>query len=377
MSQINRRSFIKTVSTGATMLGIANLSQANFIEDFSVVKNKLPRWRGFNILKFFRSFFYDGFNPLPYDDVEQDFKWISDWGFDFVRLPLSYPYYVNFNSYGSRPMTAEESVNFNEEAIETIEQVVYLAHKYKLHVSLNLHRAPGYCINNENTKEPFNLWTDETALQAFCAHWEMWAKRFKNVSPELLSFDLVNEPRVPGDIYRKIAIASLEAIHRHNPKRIVIADGNNGGKIVIPELTDLNISQSCRAYEPGKLTHFRNPWGGDIHDTEIPVWPGLIDGKEYNKKIMEEYYRPWIDLVKQGVGVHCGECGCYNRTPHDVFLAWFTDILDILTPNGIGWAMWNFRGSFGVLDSGLKDVVYENWHGHQLDSKLLTLLQKH
>jgi len=93
--------------------------------------------------------------------------------------------------------------------------------------------------------------------------------------------------------------------------------------------------------------------------------------------VLEDFYRPWTDLVKQGVGVHCGECGCYNETPHDVFLAWFEDMLQILTSHQIGWALWNFRGDFGVLDSGRKDVTYEAWHGHQLDRKLLNLLQKY
>jgi hypothetical protein len=74
--------------------------------------------------------------------------------------------------------------------------------------------------------------------------------------------------------------------------------------------------------------------------------------------------------------VHCGEAGCYNRTPHEVFLAWFSDVLDILTGHGIGYALWNFRGSFGILDSGRKDVAYEDWNGHKLDRKLLDLLKK-
>ena len=42
-------------------------------------------------------------------------------------------------------------------------------------------------------------------------------------------------------------------------------------------------------------------------------------------------------------------------------------MLEILTGHGIGYALWNFRGSFGLLDSGRKDVEYEDWHGHQLD----------
>lgn len=372
---INRRTFIKTTvktaSAGVAMLGMRNISLAGTPE-ITPIQNKLPRWRGFNFLNFFRPLLYDGFEPYPFDSTEQDFKWMADWGFDFVRLPMSYLYYVNYNTYGNKPITPEQTVSFNEEAIENIEKLIYLAHKYKLHVNLNLHRAPGFCINSERIAEPFNLWRDEEAQQAFYAHWEMWAKRFKDVSTKLLSFDLVNEPAGPVEAYRKIAVGCLEVIHRHNPGRLVIADGKNGGGTAIPEFKDLNIGQSCRGYHPGKISHFRNPWSGNINDPQLPVWNGVQD-----RKMMEDYYQPWIDLVNQGVGVHCGECGCYNKTPHDVFLAWFTDILDILTTNNIGWAMWNFRGSFGVVDSGRKDVEYKNWHGHKLDEKLLTILQKY
>ena len=42
-----------------------------------------------------------------------------------------------------------------------------------------------------------------------------------------------------------------------------------------------------------------------------------------------------------------------------------------------GWALWNFRGSFGILDSGREDIRYEDWHGHKLDRQLLELLRKH
>ncbi|MCL2348634.1 MAG: hypothetical protein FWC50_10295, partial [Planctomycetaceae bacterium] len=86
---------------------------------------------------------------------------------------------------------------------------------------------------------------------------------------------------------------------------------------------------------------------------------------------------PWGELVKQGIGVHCGEAGCYNRTPHNVMLAWLNDTLDILTKYDIGYAVWEFRGSFGILDSQRKDVVYEDYHGRQLDRKMLDVLQKY
>jgi len=90
----------------------------------------------------------------------------------------------------------------------------------------------------------------------------------------------------------------------------------------------------------------------------------------------EARYKPWGELARKGIGVHCGEVGCYNKTPYDVFLRWFADVLEILTGHDIGYALWNFRGSFGVLDSKRTDCKYEDWHGHQLDRQLLDVLQR-
>ena len=374
MEPINRRTFIKTTSASAALLGINGFSDLASTEahaaNIKAARNKLPRWRGFNLLPFFRPISYDGFDPWPLDGMEQYLKWIVDWGFDFVRIPISYHYYIRHNWYGNRPVTPEEAITFNEEAIENIENLIYLALRHKLHVNLNLHRAPGFCINPECIQEPFDLWNDVAAQQAFCLHWEMWAKRFKDVSTDQLSFNLVNEPITDkADTYRKLTIDCLEAIRRYNPKRMVIADGLNF--TIAPNLEDQDVFQSCRGYHPGKISHFRNPWSGNINDSVLPVWT-----KE-DRKILEEHYRPWIELKNRGIGVHCGECGCYNKTPHHVFLAWLSDVLDILTENEIGWALWNFRGSFGMLDSGRKDIAYEDFYGHKLDRKLLTLIQKH
>jgi endoglucanase len=38
--------------------------------------------------------------------------------------------------------------------------------------------------------------------------------------------------------------------------------------------------------------------------------------------------------------------------------------------------MWNFRGAFGVLDSGRADVAYEDFRGRKLDRKMLDLLRE-
>jgi len=57
--------------------------------------------------------------------------------------------------------------------------------------------------------------------------------------------------------------------------------------------------------------------------------------------------------------------------------AWFNDVADILSSNKIGFAVWNFTGDFGVIDSARTDVAYEDWQGHKLDRKFLELLKKY
>ena len=84
---------------------------------------------------------------------------------------------------------------------------------------------------------------------------------------------------------------------------------------------------------------------------------------------------PWKELEDRGVGVMVGEFGSHNRTPHDVVLRWMRDCLANWKDAGWGWALWNFRGSFGILDSGRSDVAYESWRGHKLDRAMLEVLQ--
>nr|WKN40326.1 cellulase family glycosylhydrolase [Tunicatimonas sp. TK19036] len=406
---MSRRDFVKASSLSAVGIGLTGTSA--LAANTQRVKNKIPQWKGFNLLDFFSP---DPAHARP-ATTEEYFRWISDWGFDFVRIPMAYPSYLDIDR--TKNITPDEVYNIDERAVDNIDRLVTMAHKHGLHVSLNLHRAPGYCVN-AGFYEPYNLWTDPEALEAFCYHWEMWAKRYKNISSDKISFDLVNEPSmradmndqhslrstVPGDVYRKVAKAASEAIRKYNPDHLVIADGNDVGKSVIPEITDLNIAQSCRGYYPGLISHYKAPWANKDPDSlPEPTWPAKINvqpvlvnepqkykeedlspevgpnGERYlvlGRQKLEEYYQPWVELVNSGVGVHCGECGCWNKTPHNVFLAWFGDVLDILSTHGIGFAIWEFAGSFGVLDSEREDVDYEDWYGHKLDRKMLDLLTR-
>ena len=196
-----------------------------------------------------------------------------------------------------------------------------------------------------------------------------------------MSFNLVNEPGHLNDTmsradHERVMRDTIHAAREIDPERLILLDGLSYGTEPCPELADTTAAQSCRAYAPMKLTHYK-AWWVKGEDWPEPTWPLVeADGQRWDRARLEEFYRPWIDLATRGVGVHCGEGGALSYTPHDVFLAWLRDVLEILTAAGIGLALWNFRGSFGVMDSRREDVDYEDFHGHRLDRKLLDLLQE-
>jgi len=356
-----RRDFLKIVAAGAASTAVPGFAQEPQKKEKAgnePVQKMLPRWRGFNLLDMFTM-------RSKGDFREDDFRWMRDWGFDFVRLPMCYRLWIEDG----------DDYKLHEPMLEKLDRAVDLAGKYGLHVSLNFHRGPGYSVNSEFA-EPHNLWKDAEPLKAFCFHWQMMAKRYSGISKDLLSFDLINEPPSIGNLmsradHERVVRTTVAAIRQINPDRIIIADGMSWGNDPMPELVDLRIGQSTRAYQPMFISHYGASWV-DSKNYPEPAWPG----NGWDRKRMEEHYQKWADLAKMGAGVHCGEGGAYNRTPHKVVLAWLRDVLEILTAHGIGLSVWNLRGSFGIVDSGRTDVKYEDFHGYKLDRKLLELLQE-
>ncbi len=65
--------------------------------------------------------------------TEDDLRWMTDWGFDFVRLPIAYPRYLKFDR--SKQITKDDFYRIDEKVVGEIEQLVFMAQKYNLHVS--------------------------------------------------------------------------------------------------------------------------------------------------------------------------------------------------------------------------------------------------
>jgi endoglucanase len=393
----SRREFVKAAAVGASVLTVAARGNAN-----AAPKNVLPRWRGFNL-------------PGRMADIpEDDFRMIRDFGFDWVRIPMNYWLLTDSDAVKAGKMELKDVTRVKESALADVDRIVELGRKYSIHVNLALHRAPGYCISDRDPnmgREPFDLWKDAAASDAFTFYWDLFARRYKGVKPAELSFNLLNEPyspipgppnrsdllnqgvRVHGRLgswrrgpitsepHRRVMMRVIDKIRETSPDRIILIDGLCVGNEVVTDMIPTGVAQSVHGYYPLEVSHYRTGHVDPVGDfPPNPQWPGakkLFGPGTYDRTSLEEFYAPWGDLVKIGIGVHGGEAGGWIKTPHDTFLRWMCDVLDIWKGYNIGWGLWNFRGAFGVMDSGREDVVYEDYKGHKLDRKLMDLLQLH
>ncbi|HSE21727.1 MAG TPA: cellulase family glycosylhydrolase [Pyrinomonadaceae bacterium] len=377
----SRRQFLTTVAStsGAVVLSRAIGRASLLTEQKPVEQPRIPRWRGFNLQGRFSS---PGqpFSGPAFDEF--DFATMAEWGFDFARLPLSYWVWGKKDDWGY----------VNEEPLKQIDRAIELGRQYKIHVNLNFHRIPGYCIN-ERELEPADLFSGtkaqrDRALAAAQFHWQTFAKRYKGIPNSRLSFDLLNEPpkmrSYEGYLqerYVEIVRALVGSIRQIDPGRLIFVDGLNIGQLPVPGIEDLHVVQSTRGYLPKAVSHYTATWvpKDEFESFNIPTWPLRDDrGTMWNReRLRAECIEPYRELVDKGVQVHVGEWGCFNQTPHAVALGWMADNLSLWKEAGWGFSMWNLRGSFGVMDSGRKDVNYEEFKGHKLDRQMVELLRAH
>jgi hypothetical protein len=306
--------------------------------------------------------------PETADEKALDF--MAKFGFNFARIPVDYRFWTRDFDY----------FHPDEAMFSYLDQYLEACRTRGIHMSLNFHRAPGYCTNR-NDLERHNLWTDEIAQSAFVFLWEAFAQRYKNVPGKDLSFDLLNEPPAPGqyDMTRKSHAAlirrTVSAIRAIDPAREIVIDGLGGGYLAIPELAALGVVHSGRGYHPMPVSHHRATWWDGHHRAPEPRYPGLHwQGRKWDRAALRDSYRAWRDVERCGTRVHIGEFGCFKHTPNDVALRWLADLLGIYKDFGWGYALWNFQGPFGIVEHGRPGAPFEPLEGYQVDRALLDLM---
>ena len=223
---------------------------------------KLPLWRGFNLLE---KFYKGNSSSGPYK--EDDFKLIAEWGFNFVRLPMDYRIWIKDGDW----------TQIDEAAFADLDQAIAFGRKYNIHVCMNFHRAPGYTV--ANPPESVSLWTDPEAQRVCAMHWAYFARRYKGIPNSHLSFNLLNEPAdIDAKTYFAVAEKLVAAIRAEDPDRLIIADGLRWGQRPCQELVPLHIAQATRGYEPFTLTHYKASWVSGSDQWPRPEWPVPLFG---------------------------------------------------------------------------------------------------
>ncbi|MGD0901748.1 MAG: cellulase family glycosylhydrolase [Terracidiphilus sp.] len=223
------------------------------------------------------------------------------------------------------------------------------------------------------------LRTNSDAVDRLVMLWQRLAGHYATRDPERVFFEIMNEPEV-NDPYRWAGIQArvAAAIRQVAPKNTIIATGPNYSDI--PDLltqhplSDGNVIYNFHFYDPHTFTHqgagWSVPWWSYTHGIPYPANEGSM--AELLKEVpdaadrfaLEEYWldrwdahriRLTIDEAaawghENRVPLICNEFGAFREhTDPQSRMNWIRDVRTALEADGIGWAMWDYRGNFGAV----------------------------
>lgn len=184
--------------------------------------------------------------------------------------------------------------------------------------------------------------------------------------------DYTNEVTIVLDRPTKVLSVATEEGEWARPDQctVVSADGKHSCRLkfssqfTVPE----NYRQLFRGWESGKV--FRPV---DANGQDLP--------RRYEDDAMEYLYRTefrYLDeALPKGHWAMAGEFGVYNKTPHKMALSLLEAYFKLWKERDMGWAVWGFQGSMGVMDSNREGVDYEDTPEGKLDREMYELFKKY
>jgi endoglucanase len=220
---------------------------------------------------------------------------------------------------------------------------------------------------------------DDGFVQEFADFWRALARHYSTWDAERVFFEILNEPEM-SDRYRWSGVqAKLAAAIRDGaPQQTMIASGarwsDDDDLVFIDPLRDSNVIYNFHFYEPHIFTHQGATWSAyswhwvkglnypSSTESAAKVAAGVPDAVDRLAVIRygeDHWDAARIDAEitqvaewagQRGVPVVCNEFGVYRdyADPQDRE-AWIHDVRTALERHGVGWAMWDYSGSFGVV----------------------------
>jgi aryl-phospho-beta-D-glucosidase BglC (GH1 family) len=293
-----------------------------------------------------------------------DFKLIRSLGFDSVRLPINPEPLLAVAPETTpppildrdAPLSPTATVALRPEAMARLDATVREITDAGLVVVLDI--------------QPEEMWmrqafTDEGA-PGFLYFWRTFARRYAATDPEKVYFEVLNEPHNISDgrwaILQERAVA---VIRKEAPAHTIVVTGAEGGLTSLIPLAE---------YNPVTFTHQGAPWMDEglrslrevpypstseniaaaVAATKDEAGKGMIQHygiDHWNRMRIQQTIAPFVDWGRQfQVPVWCGEFGAIRDfTPPEDRARWIGDVRQTLEAGHIGWALWDYRESFGFV----------------------------
>ena len=358
--------------TKCLLLLVVFLPLNGFAQANSLAHRRAAHLRhGINLSEWFAQV-YDpkGYTKEHFDSwtTDADITLVKSMGFDHVRLSVNPAPMMRHNMADQLP----------PEYVAYLDAAVKMILNHGLAVIIDVHPDSDF-------KQ--KLVQRDEFVEQFSDFWRAIARHYSTYDPEMVYFEILNEPEF-RDRYRWAGVqASLaNAIREGAPKHTIIAAGANWSDIPdlvsLTPLQDPNVIYNFHYYEPHTFTHQGATWGVNYwHFENKLAYPSNMENVQkvandqpdaVNRYSVLEYgLDHWdanriaaeigqaADWAKHwNVPLTCNEFGVYRRDSDAQDRArWLHDVRTALEHDGIGWNMWDFGGrdnsrGFGVVNGG-------------------------
>jgi endoglucanase len=220
------------------------------------------------------------------------------------------------------------------------------------------------------------LFANKAAQTRLVEAWKLIAERYKD-SDAVWAYDLVNEPiaskypysyTLPLDnnilLWPYLADTLVKSIRGIDAEKAIIIESLNYS-INLDDIKPIdfsipNIIYSVHMYLPHQFTHQQFS-----SQTPSYTYPGTIDGKYYDKKVLRQLMQPLKDYQdKYRVPIYIGEFSCIRWAPNNSAYNYIRDCIELFEEYNWDysfhafreWDGWSVEHSTGWYDSVLPDA---------------------
>lgn len=255
------------------------------------------------------------------------------------------------------------------ERVQILDEVIAKALSQDLAVIVDIHPSDDY---------KRQLASNDSAVERFTMLWGRVATHYAKSNPEMVFFEVLNEPEVGLYRWAGIQQSVVEVVRRAAPEHTIIVTcgeySNPDDLVRMPQVADDNYIVNFHYYTPHIFTHQGASWGSGywatLRQVPFPGTPDLVAAAiakqtdDFARWKLTQYGLEHWDAEHIAGEIHfaaewanarhvpltCNEFGVYrNYSNPDDRMRWLQAVRTALEDNKIGWTMWDYQGGFGVV----------------------------